>query len=400
MIQTERSTMVSPNPSSESVFVVDLNIDELMTGGAAEVNERDEKIFDMGDGDFGLWVNGTLFKTHAYLLKKFAGLKYLVKAALENVDPENKPIKSISVQRDERGVDDFQNMFKVLYASVVDGPFDFEPSTLVSALRIATVYDHPNLRAFAIKHLESVPLSAIERIRLSREFGLISWEGPAYIELCERDEAITKEEANVLGMDAFVHVAKIREIEQRRRGRVLDAGESEGEDSFSNAGADSELSGDDNKPTGPTQKKPKKKAARRSWSPVNLSTVDVTNAVPEGPKPWFVGIPIPSHAVAKPPIHDRILAQHFEIPGCECIAAVGGYAGTECRCRISPCVYEAVKALQAQQVAHATNIRNLEENIKGMEDCVISVPEAVPATPPVVTPVAAQVLKWLSDVQT
>ncbi|KAF8604194.1 hypothetical protein BDV93DRAFT_394233, partial [Ceratobasidium sp. AG-I] len=81
----------------------------------------------------------------------------------------------------------------------------------ISTLRIATAYDHPNLRSFAIKHLESIPLSAIERIRLSREFSLNSWEGPAYIELCERDEAITKEEADVLGIDAFVRIAKIRE---------------------------------------------------------------------------------------------------------------------------------------------------------------------------------------------
>lgn len=147
---------------------------------------------------------------------------------------------------------------------MVDGPFEFEPPTLVSALRIATAYDHPNLRSFAIKHLESLPLSAIERICLAREFGLASWEGPAYIELCDRDQAITKEEANVLGIDAFVYVAKIREGEQRRRGRVIDAAKPAEEDSSSPAPADGESSPASSKTPSPTRKKYKKKVTKPS----------------------------------------------------------------------------------------------------------------------------------------
>lgn len=160
---------------------------------------------------------------------------------------------------------------------MVDGPFDFDPPTLISALRIATAYDHPNLRSFTIKHLESVSLSAIERICLAREFALTSWEGPAYIELCERDEAISKDEANILGIDAFVHVAKIREVEQRRRGRFVDTGEPE-EDILSTTGTDAELPGHDSKAIGSIRKKPKKKAARRARSPDNPSSLDIPNS--------------------------------------------------------------------------------------------------------------------------
>jgi hypothetical protein len=93
----------------------------------------------------------------------------------------------------------------------------------VSALRIATTYDYPALRAYAIEHLEKAELSAIERIKIAREFKLASWEEPAYLELCERDETITMEEVGVLGLEAFVHVAGIREKEQRRRGKEVDA---------------------------------------------------------------------------------------------------------------------------------------------------------------------------------
>ncbi|KAF8599383.1 hypothetical protein BDV93DRAFT_401316, partial [Ceratobasidium sp. AG-I] len=81
----------------------------------------------------------------------------------------------------------------------------------VSALLLATRYDYPALRTFAINKLEKAKLSAVERIRLAREFDVPSWEEPAYLELCERDEAITMSEAEVLGLKTVVHVAKIRE---------------------------------------------------------------------------------------------------------------------------------------------------------------------------------------------
>lgn len=79
------------------------------------------------------------------------------------------------------------------------------------------------MRTFAIKRLQDASLSAVDRIRLAREFGLSSWEEPAYVELCERDEAVTIFEARVLGLDALVQLGRIREKEQRRRGRDIDA---------------------------------------------------------------------------------------------------------------------------------------------------------------------------------
>lgn len=166
---------------------------------------------------------------------------------------------------------------------MVDGPFEFDPPTLVSALRIATVYDHPNLRSFAIKHLENASLGAVERIHIAREFGLASWEGPAYIELCERDEAITKEEASVLGIDAFVHVAKIREVEQRRRGRFVDAAESVEEDGLSTAGTDDEQPDPDQKKPSSTRRKSRKKSAKWEPGPDNVPS----EATPAGWWPMF-----------------------------------------------------------------------------------------------------------------
>lgn len=72
-------------------------------------------------------------------------------------------------------------------------------------------------------NLEKTFLSAVERIRLAREFDIPSWEEAGYVELCEREEAINPYEASALGMDAFVQVARIREKEQRRKGEEVNA---------------------------------------------------------------------------------------------------------------------------------------------------------------------------------
>ncbi|KAG9085349.1 hypothetical protein FRC07_013393, partial [Ceratobasidium sp. 392] len=181
------------------------------------------KVFAPGDGDFELRINGTVFQTHRYLLKRFSVLKTLI-------EPNGVELsKSLALNR-EHSVKDFLNTFKILYASPIDGPPDFDPVTLISALRLATTYDYPALRTFAISNLENAQLSAIERILIAREFEFTSWEEPAYVELCERDEPITEQEANALGVNVFVQVARIREKEQRRRGQQSnDQDEKEGE---------------------------------------------------------------------------------------------------------------------------------------------------------------------------
>lgn len=76
------------------------------------------------------------------------------------------------------------------------------------------MYDYPALHTFAIKRLQDASLSAVDRVRFACEFGLSSWEEPAYVELCERDEAITMVEAKVLGLKALVKLARIQDMEQ------------------------------------------------------------------------------------------------------------------------------------------------------------------------------------------
>jgi hypothetical protein len=99
----------------------------------------------------------------------------------------------------------------------VQGPFEFETPTFVSALRLGTLYEHPALRTYAIKHLERAALSPIERIRIARECNLQEWEEPAYAELSEREEMISPDEAGVLGLETYINISRRREEVLRKK---------------------------------------------------------------------------------------------------------------------------------------------------------------------------------------
>ncbi|KAG8700603.1 hypothetical protein FRC11_012812, partial [Ceratobasidium sp. 423] len=161
-------------------------------------------------------VNNTVFKTHKHILCKFAHLETM----LQNTGPHEptKPDLLITLHRDEHGAKDISNTFKIF---VIDGPFHFDSAILVSALRISTAYDFPNLRNYAIQELEKTCLSAIQRIQIAREFGLVSWEEPAYSELSKREASLTQEEAQILGLSAFAKIAQAREEESLKKGKAL-----------------------------------------------------------------------------------------------------------------------------------------------------------------------------------
>ncbi|QRV75903.1 hypothetical protein RhiJN_03918 [Ceratobasidium sp. AG-Ba] len=184
------------------------------TSGSFSDGTLYNNVVDFGSSDLHLGVDDTLFKTHRHILKKFAKFDEHIKHIEEN-HPDFIPV--IKMSYDKHTETDFRNTFKILYASVVDGPFEFEPSVLASGLRIATAYEYPGLQTFCITRLEAAPLPPLQRIQLSQECGIPSWKERAYSDFCSREEALSAEEARTLGIDAFVTIAKRREEEQRRR---------------------------------------------------------------------------------------------------------------------------------------------------------------------------------------
>ncbi|KAG8766709.1 hypothetical protein FRC12_006708 [Ceratobasidium sp. 428] len=371
---------------SDVESVADSGTDKAPESFCIPENIAGEKVFAPGDGDFELRVNGTVLQTHKYLLNRFSGLKSLIaqKAGAEQLD------KPLTLER-EHGVEDFLNTFKILCTSPIDGPLEFGSAILVSALRLATVYDYPALRTFAINNLEKAQLTAIERIQIAREFGFTSWEEPAYVELCERDEPITEQEANVLGMSTFVQIARTREKEQRRKGRLDNAQPTKDDERQSlaegcipnpggivNGPVCEEKTTEVNSGVLGTEKTMENLNTAISLgstvpvdeiSDVNLNTGEYSAA--QGLAPRFIGC-----SPEDPTNLDECVAVSgalmFKIPSCECKAPPGrrcrgkitwnqGLAqGQACVCTISPCAARALEQLEVHQVAQASSITKLE----------------------------------------
>ncbi|KAF8596248.1 hypothetical protein BDV93DRAFT_528186 [Ceratobasidium sp. AG-I] len=385
MTHETESLMSLPLAISGVESISDLNSTTGITPVPDTLASCGDALFDLGDGDLRLVMHDTTLETHKYIIKRFSRLKNRIE---NNV---------ITLRSDEPVAEDFRNMFRILYASVVEGPFEFDPSTLISALRIATIYDYPSLRTFAIRHLEKASLSAVDRIGLAREFGLPSWEEPAYVELCNRDEAITKQEARVLGLDAFVHVAKIREKEQRRRGKGVDA-VTEGSCGLTATAK-------------PNQNKRKKRKAKvlnlgasESGSGSDEYEEDqAREAVAEtGEKPTET-IPHPSFVNTEIEGDWRVCGDDtfvLQVPGCKCAPRYSGEA-----CIISPCGAKAFKHLQTQQLAHKSNISKLETTMERVNITLLSLTAAPEPhmqsdsnEPSQTGSVQEEVRKWLTDI--
>ncbi|KAG8684927.1 hypothetical protein FRC09_015058, partial [Ceratobasidium sp. 395] len=141
------------------------------------------------------------------LICEFNAFSLQLSAAKEQGEPRE-------IRLNER-VSDVKAMIEVLHAPVygkenVEG---FTVNTLVATLILATKYDHPSLRAYAIHMLEprEREISPARRIELSQTYGIPGWVRGAVDELGWRREPISPEEANMLGPDMLDTVSRLRE---------------------------------------------------------------------------------------------------------------------------------------------------------------------------------------------
>lgn len=257
---------------------------------------------------------------------------------------------------------------------MLEGPFEFDYPVLLSALRIATAYDHPVLRAYAIGHLEKAELTAIERIKIAREFGMRSWEEPAYLELCARDEPITSEEASVLGMDSFVRLAGMREMEQRRRGRedAYSGGEEKPATFKDKGGVKYEGKGQSAPTNQYDQEAQEAGDSLQSDGPFYCVTVlDTDAAYPitsahasnNTIAPSFVGVQTNGFYV-QDTWTDDCTERQLNVPNCTCHFENKVTRGVvRCQCTLPACAVAAFKRLEVQQLAHANSITNLKLSV-------------------------------------
>ncbi|KAH7345360.1 hypothetical protein B0J17DRAFT_639593 [Rhizoctonia solani] len=314
---------------------------------------KGEPLFEPGDGDMQISVNGTRFETHKFLIRRLRGLRLLL----------DKEHSEINIQRNDVLAGDFYEMFKVLYASIITGPFEFTPTTLVSTLRVATIFEYQALRDYCIQHLETLELDAVKRIDMAREFRLPAWEGPAYHELGMRDEPITREEATIIGLDAFVCIAEIREKEQRRRGKEIDAmgGERDAKPSLTGeVTTKANTKGDGRKDA---VSYAALQCTRPSTHETNNTMTRVVDSVSETGS-ILAGVELSGSYIWKSKIGYTV-----NIPGCEC-ASTREDKREKRKCAVSPCGISVLKNIEARQSAQANRISDLQSSVKKLNDSI------------------------------
>ncbi|CAE7076179.1 unnamed protein product, partial [Rhizoctonia solani] len=96
-----------------------------------------------GDWNIRIKVEEQRFYIHKYVVEKFNGLQGKI------AQVESQGQDSITLPGNPA---DFENTFRLLYATLYN-PIEHGPSVLASALRLATKFDHRDLRAFAIQNI-------------------------------------------------------------------------------------------------------------------------------------------------------------------------------------------------------------------------------------------------------
>ncbi|KAH7338069.1 hypothetical protein B0J17DRAFT_660649 [Rhizoctonia solani] len=157
-------------------------------------------------------IEDTLFNVHKYQLVKSEAFSDMFKMP----KPEgNGPEEGSSLEHPMvlKGVaaSDFAALLTVLYASHFsdDQPAPEAP-LIVSAFRLAHMFNFSKLRAHLLPLLER-NLGDVDRIVFSREFDIKEWLTPAHVRLCQREQPLSGEEANKLGVQSTLVIMRIRE---------------------------------------------------------------------------------------------------------------------------------------------------------------------------------------------
>ncbi|KAG9119008.1 hypothetical protein FRC07_006188 [Ceratobasidium sp. 392] len=164
-------------------------------------------------------VENTLFNIHKYQLLKSTTFSDMFAIADESQDEES-PREGSSLDHPivMQGVSasDFVCLMKVLYASHFSSHQpDPEAVLIIPAFRLASMWNFAELCAY-LKPLAERVLGDVDKIVFAQEFGVAEWLVPAYAKLCLREEKITGQEAEKLGLSSLLFVSRFREDNPRK----------------------------------------------------------------------------------------------------------------------------------------------------------------------------------------
>jgi len=80
-----------------------------------------------------------------------------------------------------------------------------------AVLYLSTIWKLDSVRILALEKLNAQTHPPLRRIELALKCNVQEWLGPAYSELCSREESITLDEARTLEIDCYHILVQIRE---------------------------------------------------------------------------------------------------------------------------------------------------------------------------------------------
>ncbi|TBU56272.1 hypothetical protein BD310DRAFT_882888 [Dichomitus squalens] len=164
------------------------------------------------DGNLVIQVENTLFRVfrstftrHSAFFKDLFSLPGPVGTA-EGLDDDN-PLQFSGIS-----AIDFERLLWVLYPPCYGAHRARTRDEWTSILCLATRWDFNDIRTLAIREIQSLDMSPVDKIILAQEFDIGGrWLLGAYTALCERAEPLSVCEGARLGLETAMRVAQLRE---------------------------------------------------------------------------------------------------------------------------------------------------------------------------------------------
>lgn len=82
----------------------------------------------------------------------------------------------------------------------------------ISVLKVATQWDFSSVRSLAVAKLSNLLVTSADRVGVGKQFDVQGWLGPAYMDLCIREQPLSLQEGQKLGIDDVIEIYRLRSL--------------------------------------------------------------------------------------------------------------------------------------------------------------------------------------------
>jgi hypothetical protein len=79
-------------------------------------------------------------------------------------------------------------------------------------LKVATQWDFSSVRSLAVTKLSNLLVTSADRVEVGKEFDVQGWLGPAYMDLCIREEPLSLQDGQKLGIGDIIEIYRLRSL--------------------------------------------------------------------------------------------------------------------------------------------------------------------------------------------